>query len=110
MTKPWTREDTQHWIDQLEHRIEDIDYYLYQTLEWCENNGIYRDDAVFACALMTVIWVSHQRGEPMSKREAMEILGVQGWEMVEDEEFELNQKYYNMDIEDLLEEVYQKLF
>jgi hypothetical protein len=30
--------------------------------------------------------------------------------MVEDEEFELNQKYYNMDIEDLLEEVYQRLF
>jgi hypothetical protein len=46
----------------------------------------------------------------MSKREAMEILGVEGWEMVEDEEFELNQKYYNMDIEDLLEEVYQRLF
>jgi len=110
MTAPWTRSDTQHWIDQLEHRIEDIDYYLHQTLEWCEDRGVYNDQAVFACALMTVIWVSHQRGEPLSKREAMEILGIEGWELVEDEEFELNQKYINLDIEDLLEEVYQKLF
>ncbi len=110
MTKPWTREDTQHWIDQLEHRLEDIDYYLKRTVEWCEDNGVYRDDAVFACALMTVIWVSHQRCEPLSKREAMEILGVEGWETIADEEFELNQKYDNMDIDDLLDEVYQKLF
>ena len=59
---------------------------------------------------MTIIWVSHQRDEPLSKREAMELLGIKGWELVEDEEFELNQKYINLDIDDLLEEVYQKLF
>jgi hypothetical protein len=106
----WTRENTQHWIDQLESRVEDIDYYLNRTVEWCEDNGIYRDDAVFACALMTVIWVSHQRNEPLSKREAMELLGIIGWELVEDEEFELNQKYIDLDIDDLLEEVYRKLF
>ena len=40
----------------------------------------------------------------------MEILGVAGWDLVEDEEFELNQKYNDMDIDDLLEEVYQRLF
>jgi hypothetical protein len=110
MTKPWTRKDTQQWIDQLEHRIEDIDYYLHQTIQWCEDNGVYRDDAVFACTLMTVIWVSHQRGEPVSKREAMELLGVQGWEMVEDEEFELHQRFSDIDLDDLLEQVCQKLF
>ena len=46
MTAPWTRLDTQHWIDQLEHRIEDIDYYLNRTLEWCEDRGVYNDQAV----------------------------------------------------------------
>lgn len=110
MTRSWTRKDTQHWIAQLEHRIEDIDFYLHRTIEWCEENGIYRDDAVFACALMTVIWVSHCRSEPISKREAMELLGVEGWEKVEDAEFELNHKYTDIDLEDLLEEVCQKLF
>lgn len=110
MTKPWTREDTQYWINQLEHRIEDIDYYLHQTIQWCEDNGVFSDQAVFACTLMTVIWVSHQRGEPISKREAMELLGVQGWEMIEDEEFELNQKFADCELEDLLEQVCQRLF
>lgn len=108
--KPWTREDTQFWVAQLEHRIEDIDYYLQQTVEWCENNDIYRDDAVFACALMTVLWVSTQRGEPLSKREAMEILGVDCWELMEDEEFILDKKYLETDLEVLLEQVCQKLF
>ena len=110
MTKPWTREDTQHWINQLEHRIEDIDYYLHQTIQWCEDNGVFNDQAVFACTLMTVIWVSHQRGEPVSKREAMELLGVQGWELIEDEEFELHQRFADFELEDLLEQVYQRLF
>ena len=110
MNKPWTREDTQHWISQLEHRIEDIDFYLHRAIEWCEENAVYRDDAVFACALMTVIWVSHCRGEPVSKREAMELLGVEGWDLIEDVEFELDKKYSDIDLEALLEEVCQKLF
>ena len=45
-----------------------------------------------------------------SKTIGLANLGIDGWELVEDEEFELNQKYINLDIEDLLEEVYQKLF
>jgi hypothetical protein len=76
MTRPWSREDTQHWIAQLENRLEDIDYYLHQTVEWCEERGVYNDQAVFACAVMTVIWVSHMRDEPLSKREVLEIVGV----------------------------------
>lgn len=110
MSKPWTREDTQYWIAQLENRLEDIDYYLKQTIEWCESNDVYRDDAVFACMLMTVLWVSTQRGEPLSKREAMELLNVEGWEQIEDEEFVLGPKYEDVELTDLLEQVCQKLF
>lgn len=106
----WSREDTKHWVAQLENRIEDIEYYLGETIAWCEDNDIYRDDAVFACMLMTVLWVSTQRGEPLSKREAMELLGVEGWEQIEDEEFVLGPQYEDVELADLLDQVCQKLF
>ncbi len=102
MIKYWSREDTQHWISQLENRIEDIDYYLKQTVEWCELHGIYEDKRVFVCAMMTVVWVSHMRDEPISRREAFEILGIDDWHLIPDEEFELGPKYKDYDLEDLL--------
>jgi hypothetical protein len=108
--KYWSRSDTKHWVAQLENRIEDIEYYLGETIDWCERNDIYREDAVFSCMLMTVLWVSTQRGEPLSKREAMELLGVSGWEQVEDEEFVLGAEYADAELGDLLEQVCQKLF
>lgn len=100
--KYWSREDTKHWITQLENRIDDIDYYLKQTIEWCELHGIYSDKDVFVCAMMTVIWVSHMRGEPVSRREAFELLGIQDWDQIPDDEFELGSKYKDYDLEDLL--------
>lgn len=102
MTKYWSREDTQHWISQLENRIEDIDYYLKRTIEWCELHGIYEDKRVFVCAMMTVVWVSNMRDEPVSRREAFELLGIDDWDLVPDEEFELSPKYKDYDLEDLL--------
>jgi hypothetical protein len=108
--KPWTRDDTKFWVSQLENRIEDIEYYLGETIIWCENNDIYSDTTIFACMLMTVLWVSSQRGESLSKREAMEILGVVGWEEIEDEEFILGSDHMCLDLDDLLEQVCQKLF
>lgn len=98
----WSRDDTKHWIAQLENRVEDIDYYLKQTIEWCECHGIYNDKQVFVCAMMTVVWVSHMRGEPVSKREAFELLGIEDWDKIPDDEFELGVKYKDYDLEDLL--------
>jgi hypothetical protein len=108
MTKYWSREDTQHWILQLENRIEDIDYYLMRTVEWCERYGIWDDEVVFALSSLTVIWVSHMRGEPISRQELLEILNVNVWEEIEDAEYTLNPKYLNMDLDDMLEEAVQK--
>jgi hypothetical protein len=108
--KYWNRSDTKHWISQLENRLEDIEYYLGEAAEWCDTNDVYRDDAVFACMLMTVLWVSTQRGEPLSKREAMELLGVDGWEQMEDEEFVLGPQYEDTELTELLEQLCQKLF
>lgn len=105
MTKCWSREHTQHWITQLEHRIEDIDYYLKQTVSWCEDREIYNDQAVFSCAVMTVVWVSHMRNEPLSKREVFEIIGIADYHTAEDAEYGLNERFHGMELEELLEMV-----
>jgi len=101
----WTRDKTKDWIAQLENRVEDIDYYLMETVQWCEDNFVFDDERVFACALMTVVWVSHMRQEPLSKREAMELLGVRDWENTPDEEFLLGQQYRDMELHELLNRV-----
>lgn len=108
MTKFWSRENTQHWISQLELRIEDIDYYLMRTIEWCERNGVWDDETVFALSSLTVIWVSHMRGEPISRRELLEILAVEIWEDVDDAEYTLDPKFLKMDLEEILEQAIQK--
>ena len=105
MTKPWSRDDTRHWIAQLENRIEDIDYYLNETVKWCEENEIYSDKIVFACAVMTVIWVSHMRHEPITKREIFEIVGVEEYDKIDDEECALGENYHDMFLDELLERV-----
>lgn len=108
MAKYWTREDTQHWIAQLENRVEDIDYYLMRTIDWCERYGVWDDETVFALASLTVIWVSHMRGEPITRRELLEILSVEKWEEVDDAEYTLQPKYLDMDLEEILEQAIQK--
>jgi len=103
MNKPWTRQDTQYWIAQLENRIEDIDYYLQKTIQWCEDEGVYDNKVVFACSLMTAVWVSYMRDEPISKQELFEILGVSDWYTADDAIYEFNSKYADLDHEDLLQ-------
>jgi hypothetical protein len=56
MKKVWDRKATRDWIAQLEHRIEDIRYYMERTIHWCEANGVYSDRTVFACIIMTSVW------------------------------------------------------
>jgi hypothetical protein len=106
----WTIDRTQEWISQLENRLEDIDYYLNCTVEWCETNEIYNDQMVFACCLMTVVWVSHMRGEPLSKREALEIIGIIDADSVEDEEYCLSDSFHDYDHQELLEAVISRFY
>ena len=100
--KPWTRDDTRDWISQLENRINDIDYYLSLTTKWCEEHDIYDDRTVFLCAMMTTIWVCYLRGELISTRESFEILGVENWDEIDDEVYEFNPDYANLDHSELL--------
>ena len=102
MIKPWSREDTQYWIAQLENRIEDIDYYLNRTVEWCENNGVWSNESVFALSFVTVLWVSHMRNEEISRQEIYELLGVIDFDQIEDAVMELGDQLSGMDWEDML--------
>ena len=99
----WSRSDTKQWILQLENRIEDIEYYLKRTAEWCDQNEVYDERLIFACLVMTASWVSYMRQEPLSKKEIFEILGVKGWDSIEDAIFEFNGDYENFEHEDLLQ-------
>jgi len=109
MTKYWSREDTQHWIVQLENRIEDIDYYLNRTVEWCENNGIWDNEDVFTLSFVTVLWVCHMRNEDVSRKEVYEMLGIAGWEDSEDLVMELGNTLTGLDFEPMLEFVTRKI-
>lgn len=103
--KPWSREDTRDWIAQLELRVEDINYYLSETVSWLENRDEGRDEVCFACAMMTLVWVAYQRSEPITRWELMEILGVKDYYSMPDEEIELGEKYRSLDLENMLESV-----
>lgn len=103
--KYWSRADTKEWISQLEHRIEDIDYYLNRTAEWCEDYGIDDSKVVFMCSFLTCIWVSHMRDEPITFTELMEMLGVEEWEADEEKIYELDDKWGELDHHEFLEKV-----
>ena len=100
---PWSRDDTKYWVAQLENRIEDIEFYLKRTIEWCEENEVYSDNTVFVCSVMALTWVCHLRNEEVSRREIFEILGVDNWNAIEDAVLEFNPKYEDMQLEELLE-------
>lgn len=103
--KPWSRDDTRDWIAQLELRVEDINYYLNETVQWLENHDIERDEVCFACAMMALVWVAYQRSEPITRWELMEILGVKDYTSMPDEEIELGEIYRNLDLDQVLESV-----
>lgn len=101
--RPWTRDDTKEWITQLEHRLEDIDYYLKRTSDWCDEYGIDDDRLVFLCSFLTCVWVSAMREEPITYTELMEMLGVDEYEVEEDKIYELGEKFLELDHDELLE-------
>lgn len=103
--KPWTRDDTKEWIIQLEHRLEDIDYYLKRTSDWCDDYGIDDYKVVFMCSFLTCVWVSHMRDEPITFIELMELLGVDEWECDEDKIYELDDRWRDLDHYDLLQNI-----
>lgn len=109
MFRPWSRTDTQDWIHQIESRIEDIDYYLKRTVEWCENNGVFEDHKVIMCCLVTCIWVSSMRNENISFKEITDILQLHQFEDSNlDKIYNVCAEFQNLDHETILEMLISK--
>ncbi len=100
----WSREDTKNWVFQIEHRLEDFEYYLKQTETWCEYHGILNEAQLFMCYTMTLVWVNYMRGEKLTKAELFEILGFEEYEFSNDL-YELGEEFQNLDHESLLYKV-----
>ena len=109
--KPWTRDDTKHWIAALEGRLDDISFYLDRTTKWCDDNYIENERTIFMCCFLTCIWVSQMREEDITFVELMEILGVDHATDGDFEEkfYELDPEYLELDHEELLEKAVEKL-
>lgn len=107
---PWDREDTREWIAQLETRIEDLQYYLSRTQQWCSENEIQSDRIIFVCSIMALVWVCHLRNENISKQELLELLKIENWESIEDATFEFNPAYEDLELEELLTIVVRSFF
>ena len=102
--KPWLRTDTQDWIKNLENRLEDIDYYLKRTVEWCEIQGVYNNKIVLMACLVTCIWVSSMRNEEISFQEIIELVGLKGMEPMDiDKIYTVSKEFQNLDHKEILE-------
>ncbi|NBR61506.1 MAG: hypothetical protein EBT86_07615 [Actinobacteria bacterium] len=101
--------DTKIWLAHVENRIEDMDYYLNQTINYCEANNIINNETVFTLSFLTILWVSYMREEPISRREIFEILCIKDWEDLPDSEVELGSKLEKFDLKDLLDAVSKQL-
>lgn len=104
----WTRNDTKDWLFQINHRLYDFDFYLKETIEWCEEHCISNDAAVFGCCVMTLVWVSYMRNEKLSKNEIYEILGFED-HIWDESEMSLSNDLQNLDHKELLSKVIKDL-
>lgn len=99
----WSRDNTKDWIHQIENRVEDFQYYVDRTLNWCEQNDVYSEKTILILTFMTCIWVSTMREEPITFSELMEILNLPLDEKFEDKIYELDDRYKHLDHDQLLE-------
>lgn len=109
MYSPWTRNDTKDFIHRIESRIEDIDYYLKRTVEWCENNGVWENQRVLMCCLISCIWVSSMREENISFQEIVEIVGLRDFEDTSlDKIYGICEEFRSLEHEEILQMLIDK--
>lgn len=98
----WTIEDTKLWIHEVSLKLEAIDYWLNETVSWCEKHDIESEQTVFTLSMLTILWVGYKLGEPISRQQALEILEVPDWEQVDDKLLTLPPKYGELELPILL--------
>jgi tetrahydromethanopterin S-methyltransferase subunit A len=104
MYKPWARTDTKDFIHRVESRLEDFDYYLKRTVEWCENNGVFENKRILMCCLISCIWVSSMREEQVSFQEIVELVGLEDFEDTNlDKIYNVCEEFRHLEHEEILE-------
>lgn len=106
--KAWTRNNTREWVHDLENKLEDVEYYLERTIEWCEDHEVYDEEVLLACCLMTCVWVADMRRESITFLELAEILGIRDSEQAEDKIYSLGPELENLDHLEMLEAIVKK--
>lgn len=103
----WSRENTRDWITQIENRLEDIHYYLNETIKYCEKHHILDNNDVLIMSIMTCLWVASMRNERMSLSELIEILNLD-IPITTDKIFDLGEALNDVDFEQMLAIVSKK--
>jgi len=104
MYRPWTRNDTKDYVHKVESRLEDFNYYLKRTVEWCENNGVFENKRILLCCLISCIWVSSMREEQVSFQEIVELVGLEEFEDTTlDKVYQVCEEFRYLDHEEILE-------
>jgi len=105
----WSRDNTREYIHLVESRLEDLNYYLRRTVEWCENNGIWENKKVLMCCLISCIWVSSMRNEYITFQEIVEIVGLTDLEDSNiDKTYNVCPEFQNLDHEEILRMLIEK--
>ena len=102
-TSTWTTDDTKMWVHEMHLKLEAVDYWLNETVQWCETNEVYSDKLVFILSFLTILWVGYQLGEPISKQHAFELMGIPDWEKVSDVIMALPVPYGELDHAQLMQ-------
>jgi len=105
--KYWSRSHTRDWINQVQHRLEDINYYLQETARYCDQHGIREDKDVITLSIMTCIWVSSMRNELITLSEVVDLLNLE-LEITSDKTYDLTREMSDLDFEQMLDLVSKK--
>jgi len=101
---PWTRDKTRDWINKVESRLDDFDYYIKRSTEWCENNGVFDTQKILMCNLITCIWVASMRNEQITFQELVELMGLSSTDDIQaDKVYEVCEIFQNLDHEEILQ-------
>lgn len=103
----WSRDNTREWINQLQNRVEDIHYYLAETIKYCEKNAIFDNKDVLILSIMTCVWVVGMRNETISLSEMIEILNLD-MPITDDKIFDMGRQMEGLDFEQMLAIVSKK--
>ncbi len=86
-------------------KLEAFNSYMQDMVEWAEQNEITSEKTMMVLSIMTVLWTAYQLGEPITRQQMFELIGVDGWEEVEDRLLALPPKHGELGLFDLLTHV-----